>query len=251
MMPRVVMFDIDKTLARSKQAIAPSMAELLAALLSRTKVAVVSGGKLEQFTKQIVDRLPESADLSSLYLLPTSGAALYVRDGREWRPVYEERLTDEEARRIEDALRQGAEETKVIDFALPAYGERIEYRGAQVTLSALGQEAPIEEKEVWDPTGEKHDRVRAAVAALLPGYDVKRGGSTSIDVTKRGVNKAFGVRKLAGHLGIPIEDMLYVGDALYPGGNDEVVKESGVRTEAVTGPEATEAVITRLLQSSE
>ncbi|HEX5774629.1 MAG TPA: HAD-IIB family hydrolase [Candidatus Paceibacterota bacterium] len=251
MMPRAVIFDIDNTLALSKEPLAPRMAELLEHLLERTKVAIISGGKLEQFTKQIVSLLPANADLSALFLLPTSGAALYVLDEGRWRPVYEEQLTDAEAARIEDALRKSAEETRTVDFALPAYGERIEYRGAQVTLSALGQEAPIEEKEAWDPTGAKRDRLRDAVAAKLPGFDVKRGGSTSIDVTKRGVNKAYGIRKLSAHLGIPVADMLYVGDALYPGGNDEVVEETGIATEAVAHPGQTETFIEHLLQSSE
>jgi phosphomannomutase len=251
MMPRLVMFDIDNTLARSKQALAPRMAELLAELLSRTNVAVISGGKLEQFERQVVGRLPSSADRSRLYLLPTSGAALYQYETGAWTKVYEELLPEAEAARIEDALRESAQETGVIDFATPAYGERIERRGAQVTLSALGQEAPVEEKEAWDPGGEKREALRAAVAFRLPGYDVKRGGSTSIDVTKAGVNKAYGVRQLSAHLDLPISDMLYVGDALYPGGNDEVVKETGIAVEAVGDPTDTEAVIERLLQSSE
>lgn len=245
------MFDIDGTLAVSKQAIEPSMAELLQTLLSRTNVAIISGGKLEQFLKQIVERLPENSDLGRLYLLPTSGAALYRYDQGAWRPIYEEMLSPEEAARIEDALMTAIERTGTIDLRDTAHGERIEYRGAQVTLSALGQEAPIAEKDVWDPDQQKRRAIVAIAALLLPGFDVKMGGTTSIDITKHGVNKAYGVRKLSAYLDIPIADMVYVGDALYPGGNDEVVKETGIPTLKTKNPSETEALIQDLLQSSE
>ncbi|MEK7100043.1 MAG: HAD hydrolase family protein, partial [Patescibacteria group bacterium] len=146
-----------------------------------------------------------------------------------------------------EAVEESIKETGVIDLSVPAHGERIEVRGAQVTLSALGQTAPVEEKELWDQSGEKRNALRAAIAGRLPEYDVKRGGSTSIDVTKHGVNKAYGVRKLAQHIGIPVRDMLYVGDALFPGGNDEVVKETGIPTTQVSGPEETETLIRHML----
>ena len=41
--------------------------------------------------------------------------------------------------------------------------------------------------------------------------------------------------------------MLYVGDALDEGGNDAVVKETGVQTHAVFGPEETAGLINTFL----
>ena len=41
--------------------------------------------------------------------------------------------------------------------------------------------------------------------------------------------------------------MLYVGDGLFEGGNDAVVKETGIPTHAVTGPAETANVIEALL----
>ncbi len=73
----LVIFDLDGTLAESKQPLTKEMALLLANLLSSTKVAIVSGGALPQFLTQIVAQLPLDANLPNLYLLPTSGAALY------------------------------------------------------------------------------------------------------------------------------------------------------------------------------
>ncbi len=76
---------------------------------------------------------------------------------------------------------------------------------------------------------------------------MKRAGSTSIDVTRRGLTKAYGVRKLSEHLDIPISNMLYIGDALFPGGNDEVVKETSIETRATSSPEETARIIEEVL----
>lgn len=246
-LPQLVMFDLDKTLARSKQPLTAEMATLVASLLVHTRVAVISGGALPQFLSQVVTQLPASTNLANLYLLPTSGAALYEWKEGAWSKVYEEHIEEVEAKRIEESIRASCAETGLIDLASSSYGERIEYRGAQVTLSALGQRAPVEEKEAWDPDGSKKEALRRAIAAKLPEYDVKVGGSTSIDVTKHGINKAYGVRKISEHLHIPIAKMLYIGDALFPGGNDEVVKGSGIATRQVADPAETIQVIGALL----
>lgn len=248
MIPFVVFFDIDNTLTKSKEPLSTDVAIPLTALLRKTRVAITSGGKFEQFKRQIVAQLPTDASFEHLYLLPTSGAALYEWTLGDWNLVYEEKLSEDEALKIRDALQEGGRKTGLVDFSAPSYGERIEFRGAQVTLSVLGQEAPIDEKEAWDPDQSKREQLRAAIAELLPGYDVKRGGSTSIDVTKHGVNKAFGVRKLSEHLTLPISDMLYIGDQLFAGGNDEIVKETGIPTRAVANPSETVEVIKELIR---
>jgi HAD superfamily hydrolase (TIGR01484 family) len=246
-LPRLVAFDLDGTLAASKQPIEPSMAALLARLLAATNVAVTSGGKFEQLRAQVADQLPADANLASLFILPTSGAALFKYQHNAWQKEYEEALTPEETAAITAALEAGARATGVIDFDAPSYGPRIEARGAQVSLSALGQQAPIAEKKAWDPSHEKRRALRAAIAPLLPDYDVKVGGATTIDVTKHGVNKAYGIRQLSERLGIPVAAMLYAGDELSEGGNDEAVKETGIETRAVADPADTEKFIAALI----
>jgi phosphomannomutase len=241
------MFDLDKTLARSKENVNKSMAFLLAELSTRTKVAIISGGRREQLEEQVVDQLPPSANITNIYLLPTSGGQLLTYEEREWVKVYAEELTIEEADRVEEAIEQGVCDTGLVDLSTPSHGPRMENRGSEIAFSALGQHAPITEKEAWDKKDTKRKALRDAIAKLLPEYDVKIGGSTTIDVTKHGINKAYGVRKLAEYLSIEIANMLYVGDALYPGGNDEIVKETGIKTQEVCDPDETENVIRSLL----
>lgn len=246
-LPKLVTFDLDGTLARSKQPLTPEMAQLLSKLMKKTPVAVISGGALPQFMSQVVEQLPEKSNLSNLYLLPTSGAALHeYRDGT-WKKVYEERLSEKEAKDITDVLRAAGTETGHIDFSSPSYGERIEYRGAQVTLSALGQEAPVEEKEAWDPDRSKREAIHAYVSRRLPEYTVAFGGKTSIDVTKRNIDKAYGIRKLCERIGVSEHDALYVGDQLRPGGNDEAAYKTDVETYPVNDLADTEKLIRKLL----
>lgn len=249
MIPKVVAFDLDETLTESKAPLMPPMDTLLAQLLQQTKVAVASGGKFEIFLTQLYGRLPSDANFANLYSLPTSGAALYEYKDGQWVAVYREIIPEEEAKRVMEIMDRVAHESGVIDYTQQSWGERIEYRGSQVSLSALGQEAPVPQKKAWDPTMEKRIKLRDMMAAALPDYDVKRGGATTMDVTKPGINKAYGIRKLSEHLGIPISDMVYIGDALFPGGNDEVVKETGIATRQVAGPDETAAVIEELLAS--
>lgn len=248
-MNKLVIFDLDGTLAESKQALTRETAALLAKLLAKTRIAVISGGALSQFLKQVVSQLPVEANLAHLYLLPTSGAALYEFRDDGWKKVYEERLSEKDKDLIEDALLVAAKKTGIINFSDRSWGERIEYRGGQVTLSALGQQAPIKLKKAWDRDHAKRHTLRDAIAELLPRYSASIGGATSIDVTKRGVDKAYGIHKLCERLGISESDVLYVGDELESGGNDEAVYKTEVETKAVASPSDTASLIEAILKS--
>jgi len=246
-MAPLIIFDLDGTLAESKQSLTSEMADLLSRLIDQTCVAVISGGALSQFLKQVVTQLQNGVNLSNLYLLPTSGAAFYEFQNSDWEKIYEERFSEKEAHTIETAIRAAAEETDLIDFSKPAWGERIEYRGGQVTLSALGQQAPPSLKKEWDPDHTKRKMLQAEIAERLPEFSVGIGGATSIDVTKRGVDKAYGVRKLCERLHISEPDALYVGDELESGGNDEAIYKTSVQTRSVKDPLETAQLIELLL----
>jgi HAD superfamily hydrolase (TIGR01484 family) len=245
---KLIIFDLDGTLAESKQPLTSEMADLLAKLLAHMPVGIISGGALSQFLKQVVGQLPSDANLSNLYLLPTSGAALYEYRNDDWQKVYEERLSEKDKDVIEKAVQEGAEETGVINFSDKAWGERIEYRGGQVSFSALGQQAPVALKKEWDPTHSKRRTLQEAIQKLLPPrFTAAIGGMTTIDVTKTGVDKAYGVHQLCERLKIKEPDALYVGDELSAGGNDEAVFKTEVKTEGVANPLQTEKLIKLLL----
>ncbi|HEY0308075.1 MAG TPA: HAD hydrolase family protein [Acidobacteriaceae bacterium] len=127
------------------------------------------------------------------------------------------------------------------------WGAQIEDRGSQITFSALGQQAPLDEKNKWDFDYSKRKKIKAILDTLLPDFSVRMGGSTSIDVTKPGIDKSYGIRKLRDFLGIPLQGMVFIGDALFPGGNDYPAREAGVVSIPVHGPNETKLVIQTIL----
>ena len=239
-MKELVAFDLDGTLAESKQALLEPMGEALADLLEVAHVAVISGGDWPQFEKQVASRLPERADRTKLWLMPTTGTKLYRYDG-EWRAVYAELFEEDENRKILEAFDASLEATGFVPEQ--TWGERIEDRGSQITFSALGQQAPIDAKEHWDPDFAKRKVIQADLRQRLPGLSINMGGATSIDITREGVDKAYGLKKLNEVSGIALESMMFIGDAIFPGGNDYPAEQLGLDVVKVKNPEGTLAAI--------
>ncbi|MFI7425889.1 HAD-IIB family hydrolase [Micromonospora sp. NPDC049836] len=235
---RVVAFDLDDTLAVSKSQVDRRMAELLGHLLTEVDVLVISGGRFEQFVMQLLAHLDVTEEQRGrLHLMPTCGTRYYRWLDGDWRQVYAEDLSEADKARVVAALTESAQ---ALDLWEPKpWGDIIEDRGSQITFSALGQSAPPAAKYGWDPDGSKKQRLRDAVAAKLPDLEVRGGGSTSIDVTRKGVDKAYGMRKLLECLDLKIDNVLFVGDRLDVGGNDYPVKAMGIRCVAVTRWEET------------
>ena len=245
-MKQLIVFDLDGTLAESKSPMDAEMVALLNALLAITKVAIISGGDWPQFEKQILAQGLAVAGMSNLSLLPACGTKFYEY-GSAWEKLYSEDLTDAEKHRIISALK---ETTALLGFeSKNVWGKQIEDRGSQITFSALGQEAPIHEKKEWDPDFNKRKKMQGLLSGLIPEFSVALGGTTSVDVTKPGIDKAYGIQKLEEILCIDRRAMLFLGDALFPGGNDYPVKETGVASIQVRDPNETKRVIEGIIAS--
>jgi len=240
-MKDLIAFDLDGTLAESKQPLGEPMGDALARLLQVAHVAVISGGDWPQFDKQVASRLPERADRSRLWLMPTTGTKLYTHREGQWAPVYAELFEEAQKQAILAAFDASLEATGFVPEEV--WGERIEDRGSQITFSALGQQAPIHAKETWDPDFAKRKVIQADLRQRLPGLSINMGGATSIDITREGVDKAYGLKKLRDASGIALEAMMFIGDAIFPGGNDYPAKELGLDTVRVRDPQETLAVI--------
>ncbi len=243
-MKKLIVFDLDGTLAESKSAIDAEMAALLDSLLEIVKVSVISGGAWRQFEKQVLAHLAQDERLKNLALLPTCGTKFY-QYGSKWELLYSEDFTDEEKQKIIGALKKAIGSSDC--GAAKVWGDVIEDRGSQITFSALGQQAPLDEKKKWDPDFAKRKRMKALLDELIPEFSVRLGGATSVDVTKPGIDKAYGIRKLRDVLKIPIPEMIFVGDAIFPGGNDYPAKEAGAVSIEVKDPHETKRVIEAVL----
>jgi phosphomannomutase len=102
-MKKLIVFDLDGTIAESKSAIDAEMSALLRGLLRIVKVAVISGGNWPQFERQLVSNLPQDANFKNLSLLPTCGTKFYKYDST-WEKLYSEDFTGEERASIFAAL---------------------------------------------------------------------------------------------------------------------------------------------------
>jgi HAD superfamily hydrolase (TIGR01484 family) len=243
-MKKLIVFDLDGTLAPSKSALNEDTASLLHDLLGVVKVAVISGGAWPQFEKQLLSDIPHDDSLANLSLLPTCGTKFFQYAG-DWKQVYSEDLTAGQKEKIINSIKSATE--KAGFHTEKVWGEIIEDRGSQITFSALGQQAPLEEKEKWDADFSKRKRITAILETLIPEFSIRMGGATSIDVTKPGIDKAYGIRKLRDILHISVKEMVYIGDALFPGGNDYPAEQAGVVSISVRGPSDTNLVIKTII----
>lgn len=251
-MKKVIAFDLDDTLAVSKSQITDRMAELLVKLLEKYEICVISGGKFEQFKVQITDRLAPAPELlRKFHLMPTCGTRYYIysTEHSKWALQYAEDLTAEQKDKIIEVLE---DEAKSIDLKNEKkWGMIIEDRKSQIAYSILGQQAPPEEKYKW---ADKHTDIKKVfhkrVAARLPEFEVRLGGSTTIDITRLGIDKAYGMNKLMEALHISKEDILFIGDKLQEGGNDYPVKAMGIDTIAVERWQDTALVIEAIINVS-
>lgn len=245
-MTKLVAFDLDDTLAESKCQISDEMADALNKLMAKRSVCIITGGTLAQIMDQVVSKI-HPTNHKQLHLMPTCGTTYVRLMNNTWTELYSKKLTEDESRRVVQTL-EGAARSLGLWEENP-HGEIIENRGSQVTFSALGQKAPVELKKAWDPTGKKKNLMRNYVAQLLPDLEVRSGGSTSIDVTMKGIDKSYGIVSLIYLTRLKKEEILFIGDRLDEGGNDYPVIDTGVECISTSGPEETLRIIDDLLQT--
>lgn len=239
-MKKLIIFDLDGTLAESKVAIDDEMAKHLTALLEVAHVAIISGGDWPQFEKQVLDHLLKKELQKNLSILPTCGTKFYQYD-KKWKQLYAEDFTNKEKEKITNNLNDAI--SKADWNIAKTWGEQIEDRGSQITFSALGQSAPLKEKKDWDADFSKRKKVQTILNKSLSEFSITLGGTTSIDITKPGIDKAYGIQKLREILDIKIAEMIFIGDALFKGGNDYPARKTGAVCIQVRDPEETKRII--------
>lgn len=245
---KLIIFDLDGTLTESKSDMDEETALLVGKLLGIKQVAVIGGGKYELFQSQFLTKLSIAPErLKNLFLFPTTATVFYKYSGNDWQKVYSQELSNEEKENILSAFEKTFAE---LNYKHPkkVYGELIEDRGGEMAFSALGQDAPLGLKQKWK---EENPGIRSKMEEVLqgrlPDMEVKVTGLTSIDVTRKGIDKSYGLKQIEKHLNIPLENMLFVGDAFFREGNDEAALNTGVLCFEVKGPEDTKRLIERLI----
>ena len=280
-MKKVLAFDIDQTLNVAKTPVPDEIADLLNECLEYYQICPISGQKFDQFLIQIVNRLVERGatpqQLKNLHLFVAQGTQYYryepfetkkkiggkivsveiakevdEYDEKKWKQVYNFPLTDEQVKKITDAIETAAKELGYWEEdKLQDGDEIIENRLSQVTFSALGQKAGTEEKYAWDPDCKKREKIVARCKEIAPEFDYEIGGTTSINAITPGMNKEFGMTHLLEELDVTKDEILYFGDMTQPGGNDYPVVQMGIDTITVRSHEDTAYALRGILGVTE
>ena len=243
---RTYLFDLDETLAESFMEPTPEITAQILALMTKAPVAILTGRDFRHVGEIFLSRIAASPDTGNFYALTESTARCLQYQGAKWEELYTCALTQDEKALVMHAIDEALEETHALD-GLTVYGEHYRDKTAQVSFAMLGLDVPREIKYSWDPDNSRRRAMQEALARKLPAYEVLIGGATTIDVTKKGIDKTYGLNWLSKHLGIPPQDMVYVGDALYPGGNDYVLIQTGITTVPTSGPAETTQIINSFL----
>ena len=244
----LIIFDVDGTLTKSKTPVESEMALLFTQLLEKHKAAIIGGASFEQFQIQFLNKLPNQSAISeNLFAMPLDGGAFYQNKEGKWQKVYQKDFSPEEKAKVFKAFELAFKDTGYLR-SYHTYGEQIEDRGSVIAFSALGQHAPLEEKNEWLLN---HPTTRAGLVLklreYLPEMEVQEAGITSIDVTLGGVDKKFGIEQLLSYLKMAPSDALFIGDDFKSDGNDFPATESGVMCFQVTSPDQTKELIKYLL----
>jgi HAD superfamily hydrolase (TIGR01484 family) len=245
---KIIAFDVDGTLTVSKTLITESMANLIKKLVQQRKVLAIAGGSFHQLETQFLPPfLNDEMMLPFIHnftLLPTSGSQRYEYDEvkKEWVMTDKEPL-DANVKQRAIKLLQEVIDNPIYEIPPNPIGKIIEDRDTQITFTPNGQQAPVDIKMKFDPNRKKRERIKAMLDPELPEVSILINGTSSIDILPKGFNKAVGLTRYLDKIGFNKSDVLFIGDGIFPGGNDYSVLEAGFETIAVKNPLETEVII--------
>ncbi len=233
-------FDLDKTLTTSRSEMDPAHRPLFKQLCTERDVAIMSGGNEQQIREQTTAKFD-----GMYYALGQSGNHAVDKSGSElWNDV----LTPEQVTATLAFIEQ-LKQHFAIDVRDP--DDLVENRGAQISYSVIGFHEDTEKKYAFDPDDSRRaaalqQMVTGVTALNTAGVEVVPAGTTTYNFMALGRHKGYNVRRFIEHMGWNAADCVYVGDALFPGGNDSSVIGI-IPTHAVRGPDDTFSFIKEML----
>jgi HAD superfamily hydrolase (TIGR01484 family) len=214
-------FDMDETLTHSKTEISDKMFDALVRLSSRKNVVVMSGAEFLQMKYQLrglttLTYLSVSGNISNMFFPLTS----------EWLEYVHNEFTKAELNEISAHCEMICRHVGINTAA--ALGDFVQNRRAQVSLSLVGHNADLRRKKGFDPTKSKRLELLKQFPFESDTLTVSVGGTTCLDYTLKSGTKGKNMRRLVESLNLKKDQALYIGDALFPGGNDYSVVTEGV-----------------------
>jgi len=244
-MKKIIVFDKDDTITKAKCNIEENMANIFSKLLDKYKVAIITWWDFNNIYNQIVKLLPANTNFKNLYLFPTIWTCMYYFDNGKWQEKYNENLSEKEANYIINVLNNALNKLNLIPEK--HWWEIIENRWSQITYSWLWQKAPLEAKQSFDPNKEIRKKIVDFIKDDLKDYSIGIWWTTSIDITRKWLNKAYGIQKIIEHLNIKKDEILFIWDAIFPWWNDYPVKEFWIECMQVNSLDDTKNIIVNKL----
>lgn len=237
---KIFIFDVDGTIADSYCSVNKKDAEIICNLLVSGKIVVFATSRSRESVQEKVlnDLSCGSKYFSFVYILPAAGAAMYKWNNKEWEEVYRESMDANDIVKITEVYKR-ALHTIDPDIIKKVRPNIVNKKGVMLSCSALPVSATKEERRLWDPNHKKRIQIIKEIVREFPYISANIGGSATIDITKIGINKAYGLNRFFEILKLNKKDALFVGDGIFPGGNDYCVLETGIETMKVESPEDT------------
>lgn len=216
---KAIITDVDDTICPSTKPASKEMVYQIERLVDAGLIfSFISGGTV----KQIADQLGEVT--REIHILGGSGTH-YIKKIPltpslfKFEEIYKYTLLHDQKVEILNAFEKLIEKFDI--KTLTTKDDQLQDRDTQITLSALGRHAPDHLKRAFDPTGEKRIRWIEYLESILEyDYDIRIGGTTSIDVNMKGSDKRAGIKAFLDANNLRHDDAVFFGDKIFPGGND-------------------------------
>ena len=235
-MYQLIAFDMDGTLLNSRKQILPKSRNAVAKAAQAGAVVILNTGRCLAELGEYLQALPEIR-----YVNCASGAMVY--DARERKALYSRLLGTEKVRRIlelgaleqampnlllEESIVQKSHWERIEEFGMGAYKDTYE-RVATMWEDIAGEYGrnpfPAAKVNLYHRNRESRERTIQRIRSGGPEVSMALGEAASLEMSEQGVDKGAGLRMLCGHLSIPLERTIVVGDA----DNDrEAMKAAGL-----------------------
>jgi phosphomannomutase len=258
-MNSIVLFDMDGTLTPPRSKMESFVLNPLRDLQKFADIGIVTGSDYDYIMQQCEAVFDIGGlKLDNLYLFPCNGTKRYVWKNCSYRKTYDvemiEKIGKEDYRYIMQSL-FALQLSMSITFELPCTGTFFDYRGSMLNWCPIGRLAESEDREAWIKLDLKHKirekylkEIRDAIDKKNIKVDVTLGGSTSFDLYPAGWDKTYVTEHLQDY-----ENIIFVGDACDPSGNDYTLYtllKDGENTQSfrVDSPQDTVNLIPRIIE---
>ncbi len=235
----IFIFDIDSTIADSYGPVHEKNAEIICNLLKLGKIVVFATDRGKDLIEEkVVNLLPCGRKyFTQIHLQPAGGAAMYSWKEAQWEEIYADRIDNKYELQIINSY------TSALADADPSLKDNkpfiLNKDQLMLSISALPPDTTKEKRLSWDPDHKKRNKIVTIMQEALPDLKIHIGGSATINIAMPHVSKAYGVNKLFDILRLDKNKALFVGDGIFPGGNDYCMLETGIETLKVENPEDT------------